>query len=178
MRPMGLMRPRNYVYTIAETELGWVAIVGPPEAGKVSAIKLPAPTKNEALNRLRAGMRGEFVECNHGLRLIARQVRDYFAGQRVAFVFEPDLAGLTEFQRRVLRATMTVPYGRVASYGRIAEMAGSPGAYRAVGQALGRNPIPVAIPCHRVVAGNGGLGGFSGGLDWKKKLLELEGVKL
>jgi len=175
---MGPIGPENYVYTVVETELGWVAIAGPPEAGKVSAIELPAPTKDEALSRLRAGIRGELVECNDGLESIARQVRQYFAGRRVDFVFEPDLAGLTEFQRRVLKATMTVPYGAVASYARIAERAGSPKAYRAVGRALGRNPIPVAIPCHRVVAAGGKLGGFSGGLGWKRTLLELEGSLL
>ncbi|MDO8683282.1 MAG: methylated-DNA--[protein]-cysteine S-methyltransferase, partial [Armatimonadota bacterium] len=97
---------------------------------------------------------------------------------RTEFTFEPDLDGLTEFQQKILRTTMTVPYGSIVSYRRIAEQSGHPGAYRAAGQALGRNPVPVAIPCHRVVASGGKLGGFTGGINWKVKLLGLEGVRL
>jgi len=168
----------SYVYTIVETELGWVAIAGPPEAGKLSAVKLPSPTRDEAMNALRAGIRGELIEYSDGLESIASQMREYFAGRPVEFVFEPELGGLTEFQQMVLKVTMAVPYGVVVSYGRIAERVGNPRACRAVGRALGRNPIPVAIPCHRVIASGGKLGGFSAGQGWKRTLLRLEGVRL
>jgi methylated-DNA-[protein]-cysteine S-methyltransferase len=73
---------------------------------------------------------------------------------------------------------MTVPYGSVVSYRWIAEKSGHPGAFRAAGQALGRNPVPIAIPCHRVVASGGKLGGFSGGLHWKEKMLAMEGIEI
>ncbi|MFQ5945626.1 MAG: methylated-DNA--[protein]-cysteine S-methyltransferase, partial [Anaerolineae bacterium] len=83
--------------------------------------------------------------------------------------------GVTPFQAQVLRATLSVPHGRVASYGEIARRAGNPGASRAVGGALSRNPIPIVIPCHRVIASDGSLGGYSSGTHIKERLLRLEG---
>lgn len=166
----------EYVFDVVETKAGWVGIAG--RDGKVSTIQMPAPTKDEAVARLRAGIDGDLVESNHGFESLARQLADYFAGKKTQFTFEPDLDSLTDFQQRVLRVTMTVPWGSVVSYRWIAEKAGSPLAFRAAGQALGQNPIPIAIPCHRVVASGGKLGGYSGGLHWKVQLLELEGVRL
>jgi len=85
-----------------------------------------------------------------------------------------DLQTGTEFQREVWKALRGIPPGGTASYLEIARKLGRPKAARAVGQACGANPIPVLIPCHRVLASNGGLGGFSGGLDWKRRLLAIE----
>jgi len=88
-----------------------------------------------------------------------------------------DLAHLTGFQRKILLTLHDqVPRGRIVSYGRLAELAGDPGAARAVGGAMNRNPFPIVIPCHRVIAADGGLGGFGPGTAWKIKLLELEGL--
>jgi len=101
-------------------------------------------------------------------------LRDYFAGQRVAFADELDLSRATVFQRGVWQLTRLIPYGETRSYGWVAERLGKAGAGRAVGQALGRNPLPVIIPCHRVVAKDGGLGGYSGGVAEKGYLLRLE----
>ncbi len=84
--------------------------------------------------------------------------------------------GATPFQRRVWRELQRIPYGEVRTYGDIARSLGQPGASRAVGSACGRNPIPLFIPCHRVIASGGGLGGFSCGLDVKRRLLRLEGA--
>ena len=166
----------TYNYTVFETAAGWAAVAG--RGGKVSALEFPQPTREEAVARLGAGIPGRLVESNGEYETLARQLRDYFAGTKTQFTFEPDLDGLTEFQRNVLRTVMTVPYGVVVTYSWIASRAGRPGAYRAAGQALGRNPIPIAIPCHRVVASGGGLGGFSSGLHWKERLLKMEGVAL
>ena len=108
---------------------------------------------------------------------IVAQLKLYFAGERVRFDDLPlDLRGCTEFERRVYKATRSIPFGKVASYGQIAKAIGQPGAARAVGQALGNNPVAIMIPCHRVIASDGSLGGFTGGLHWKKKLLRHEGV--
>ncbi len=108
------------------------------------------------------------------------QLRDYLDGKRAAFELAVDISLLTEFQQQVLRATQQIPRGKITTYGEIAQRIGSPKAVRAVGQALGRNPIPIVIPCHRVIAANGALGGYSGGggLDTKARLLQLEGVRL
>lgn len=100
----------------------------------------------------------------------------YLAGRGSASTldFPLDLAGGTEFQRRVWEAARTIPYGTVVSYGELADMAGYEGASRAVGNAMGANPVPIIVPCHRVVHSDRSIGGFSSGLHWKRYLLELE----
>jgi len=107
---------------------------------------------------------------------VVAQLRAYFAGRRRRFDVPVDLSHVTPFVRRVLTATMEVPAGNLVSYGDIARRIGQPRGSRAVGQALGRNPIPIVIPCHRVVASGGGIGGYGGGLAMKKRLLRLEGA--
>ncbi len=102
----------------------------------------------------------------------------YFAGKRIEFEGPFDILQGTPFQRRVWATLLTIPYGDVRSYRWLAETVGHPGAYRAVGSANGQNPVAVLIPCHRVVHHNGGLGGFSAGLDLKRRLLALERVPL
>lgn len=99
-------------------------------------------------------------------------------GEKPAGTPPMDLSRGTEFQKQVWRALSAIPRGGTSSYGRIAEKIGRPAAVRAVGQACGANPIPVLIPCHRVLTAAAGLGGFSGGLEWKRKLLEREGVSV
>jgi methylated-DNA-[protein]-cysteine S-methyltransferase len=108
------------------------------------------------------------------LREAARQLDQYFAGKRTAFTLPIAPAG-TEFQRTVWRSLPDIPYGEVVSYAELATWVGRPTAYRAVGQANGANPVAIILPCHRVVASGGGIGGYGGGLDVKRQLLTLEG---
>lgn len=102
-----------------------------------------------------------------------RQLREYFRGERRTFDL-PLRANGTAFQLAVLEALGEIPYGATASYGEVARRIGRPGAARAVGAANGRNPLPIVIPCHRVIGSDGGLTGFGGGIATKKALLELE----
>lgn len=104
-----------------------------------------------------------------------RQLEEYFAGSRQNFDL-PLNPGGTDFQRRVWRTLMDIPYGTAISYRELARRADCPRGYQAVGQANGRNPLPILIPCHRVIGADGTLGGYSGGLDRKRFLLDLEGV--
>lgn len=109
---------------------------------------------------------------------VIRQLGEYFAGKRQVFDVSVDLEGLTSFQRAVLQATQQIPFGQVRTYGQVAAAVGKPKAARAVGRALGLNPVSVVIPCHRVIGADGGLHGYSGagGLSTKRFLLELEGA--
>jgi len=101
------------------------------------------------------------------------QLTAYFAGERIDFDFDFDLLG-SDFQRRVWKALLTIPYGETRSYGQIATQIGAIGSARAVGWANGHNPIAIVVPCHRVIGANGSLTGYGGGLDRKRKLLDLE----
>ncbi len=105
----------------------------------------------------------------------ASQIREYLEGQRTHFDLPLDLESATEFRRSVLEELLNIPFGETVSYRKIADQVGcaSP---RAVGQAVGWNPLPILVPCHRVVTRNGRLGGYSGGLDLKVALLRLEGI--
>jgi methylated-DNA-[protein]-cysteine S-methyltransferase len=107
---------------------------------------------------------------------VRRQLDAFFAGDREAFDLELDLALATPFGRRVLAAARAIPRGRTATYGEVARRAGSPGAVRAAGTALGRNPVPIVVPCHRVLPASGGLGRYTGGEHRKAALLAVEGV--
>jgi methylated-DNA-[protein]-cysteine S-methyltransferase len=107
---------------------------------------------------------------------VRRELEDYFGGDLRAFETPVDWSLVRGFAAGVLRATARVPFGNVTTYRDVAEAAGSPRAYRAAGNALGANPIPIVVPCHRVLHAGGGLGGYTGGLDRKRHLLHLEGV--
>src|SRR3989304_10009464 len=107
-----------------------------------------------------------------GTSALAADLRRYFAGEPTDFTdYEVELESRSEFERAVLAATRSIPYGKLQTYGQIARAIGEPDAARAVGQALGRNPACVVIPCHRVVAANGGLGGFPSGIRGRETLL-------
>ena len=109
---------------------------------------------------------------------LARQLTQFAAGKSVRFAVPLDLTAGTPFQQAVWRALLKIPRGETRSYAWVAKQVGRPRATRAVGAACGSNPVPLIVPCHRVVASDGSLGGFSGGLPVKKKLLKLEGVTL
>lgn len=119
----------------------------------------------------------EEVEALPALKQLEAELSDYFDGRLERFEVPLDLRG-TPFQREVWVALGRIPYGETRSYGEIAAEIGRPRAYRAVGLANGANPVPLVIPCHRVIAAGGKLGGFGGGLDTKRKLLALEQSRL
>ena len=106
---------------------------------------------------------------------VRRQLDEYFAGTRREFDLEVDLGPAREFGRAVLEQLALVPYGELTTYGTLAERAGKPRAARAVGTIMNRNPVPIVLPCHRVVGANGSLVGYGGGLERKQQLLALEG---
>ena len=106
---------------------------------------------------------------------VARELEEYFEGKRRDFSVPLDLRG-TDFQKKCWSALLKIPYGKVRTYADIAKTVGCPKGFRAVGMANHDNPVPIIVPCHRVLASDGTLGGYGGGLDVKRKLLELEGA--
>jgi methylated-DNA-[protein]-cysteine S-methyltransferase len=110
------------------------------------------------------------------LEALADDLDRYFSGEALQFSVPVDLSGVSAFTGRVLRACAAVPHGATTTYGRLAESVGRPGAARAVGGALGANPVAIVVPCHRVVRGDGALGGYRSGTNRKRFLLALEGV--
>lgn len=143
-------------------------------ANGLRRVTLPRRSRQEVRQLL-----GDIVSTSSSacqLQDVADRLRLYFDGHEVDFPDRLDLSEATHFQREVWRATRLIPYGETRSYGYVAARIGKPGAARAVGQALGRNPFPIVVPCHRVLAGDSKLGGFSGGLDMKRYLLSLEGA--
>jgi len=132
----------------------------------------------EALDDLRRELHGAFdLERDDAkVRAAARQLRDYAAGKRIDFDLQVDLSWVTPFRREVLLECARIPRGQVATYADLARRVGRPQAFRAVGNTMRTNPVPLVIPCHRVVGSNGSLTGFGGGLDMKRQLLQLEGA--
>lgn len=114
-----------------------------------------------------------WIESPQLLRPYEEQLQAYFRGELREFTCKLDLAG-TEFQKKCWSALLRIPYGKTRSYAEIAREVGSPRAFRAVGQANHNNPIPIIVPCHRVITSNGTLGGYGGGLEMKRSLLKLE----
>ena len=125
----------------------------------------------------RAGRLDEAMRDPAALAPAARQLDEYFAAERTAFDLDLDLRG-TPFQRRVWAALREIPYGTTVTYTELAEAVGRPDVVRAVAAAVGRTPVPIVVPCHRVVGANGALTGYAGGLDVKRHLLRLEGATL
>jgi len=159
-------------YGVMDSPLGplWVA-VGP--RGVLAVHYGARPDERELARITRAYGPGVVPDRRRCDRLLA-ELDEYFAGRRRRFEVEVDLSPLTPFQRRVLTATARVAYGEVTTYRDVARKAGNEQASRAAGSALGANPIPIVVPCHRVIATDGSLGGYAGGLPAKRRLLTLE----
>lgn len=159
-------------YRSMDSPLGqlWLA-VGPRG---VAAISYGGEPGGAEIRRLVAAFGPGIVPDPRRADPLARQLDEYFAGRRRRFDVAFDLGWLTPFYRAILRATAQVPYGELTTYARVARRAGNERASRAAGGALSSNPIPIVVPCHRVVASDGTLGGYAGGLDAKRRLLALE----
>lgn len=159
---------------------GWCASVWTSKG--LSVLILPRPNRAEALRRLHEylpPLPEEFWERPPARvpQNIQTETQKALSGKKFRFS-RFDLSLLTSFQQKVLLATCQIPWGQVRSYGWAAQKAGSPRGFRAAGQALYRNPVSLFIPCHRVIASGGRLGGYGGNVEWKARLLENEGLKV
>ncbi|MEU2306172.1 MULTISPECIES: methylated-DNA--[protein]-cysteine S-methyltransferase [Streptomyces] len=170
---------QRVAWTVVETDIGPLMLAATAN-GLVNVVFHATDAVCErALERLAARFGGAPVADPDAppLAEAIRQLRAYFAGERQDFELPLDWSLISGFNRQVLRELACgVPYGSVVGYGDLAGRVGQPGGAQAVGAAMGANPLPVVVPCHRVVESDGGIGGFGGGLETKRKLLALEGV--
>ncbi|WP_320772759.1 methylated-DNA--[protein]-cysteine S-methyltransferase [Streptomyces sp. CRN 30] len=170
---------QRVVWTVVDSGIGPLLLAATGEGLVNVVFHATGPVRDRALERLATRLGSEPVEVPGSplLAEAARQLDAYFAGERHAFDLPLDWSLTAGFNREVLRELASgVPYGSVVGYGDLAGRVGQPGGAQAVGAAMGSNPLPVVVPCHRVVESDGGIGGFGGGLDTKRKLLALEGV--
>lgn len=161
-----------------ETSAGWIGLE--TTAAGVCRLILGGGARSAVLRELQATARAtahaDEAAADALLRQAQAEVEAFLAGERQVFTVPVDWTIGTTFQRRVWRAAVKIPYGRLRSYGWLALKLGGRQYSRAVGMALGANPVPLIIPCHRIVAQDGSLGGFSCGLSLKRQLLRLEGT--
>jgi methylated-DNA-[protein]-cysteine S-methyltransferase len=156
---------------VFQTEAGWMGIVG--SSNGICRTTLPEESYQNALKAVNPN--NKYIaggsDCFTGL---ITDFINYFRGLRVNFKVQIDFSQVTGFQKAVYQTAISIPYGETHSYSWIAHKIGNPQAARAVGQALKRNPLPILVPCHRVIQTSGGLGGFAGGITLKSYLLKLE----
>ncbi len=161
-------------FYLCETKLGWIGLA--LSENGLRATTTPRPSRDEALREIsEVGAIEPAREDEAGD--LPRRLRAFAEGGHVALTAEIDWDGLAGFRRAVLEETMRIPAGETRSYGWLAQKVGSPRAARAVGRVMATNPLPVVVPCHRVVASDGSLHGYGGGLDTKAALLRLEGAR-
>jgi methylated-DNA-[protein]-cysteine S-methyltransferase len=165
----------DVAYTTVDSPVGPL-LLAMTERGLVRLAYLGEDDRDLVLEELAARVSPRMLEAPSKLDEPRRELDQYFAGARKDFEFPIDWSLSHGFGRRVLRATARIPFGSVSTYKDVAAGAGSPRGYRAAGNALGANPLPIVVPCHRVLHAGGGLGGYTGGLDRKQLLLGLEGV--
>jgi methylated-DNA-[protein]-cysteine S-methyltransferase len=161
----------DVAYAVVDSPMGPLTAATTPRG----LVRLAYPGEEGVLEELSARISPRVLEVPARLDRIHRELDDYFDKRLRRFRFAVDWALVGPFARKILAVTAQIPYGTVRSYGDVAARTGNPRASRAAGNALGSNPIPIVVPCHRVVRSGGALGGYTGGLDRKEFLLRLEG---
>jgi methylated-DNA-[protein]-cysteine S-methyltransferase len=165
----------DVAYATIDSPVGTLLLAA-TSRGLVRLAYLNVAETEQVLAELAASLSPRILAAPRRLDETRRELDEYFAGRRRAFELPLDWRLTRGFGRRVLRATSRIPYGSVSSYKGVATAAGSPLASRAAGNALGANPLPIVVPCHRVLHADGGLGGYTGGTDRKRLLLGVEGA--
>src|SRR3954463_6934153 len=160
-------------YAHADSPLGPLLLATQP-AGPAGVSYSESRSEDETLASLAARLSPRVIEAPARLDDARRQLDDYFSGRLTAFSLPIDWSLVGDFGRRVLGRTAEIPFGSVSTYGEVANAIGSPRGARAAGNALGSNPMPIVVPCHRVVASGGKMGGYTGGIERKELLLSLE----
>jgi len=168
---------KEHFYTlIKQTLAGDLLVIGSEKGIRRIEMNVKSPERHLAEFEKKYGFRPEPGPSH--LADAVRQLKEYFKGRRESFDLKLDLSGVTPFRKKVYQALDRVKFGETSSYGELAQKSGGLKYSRAIGSAMASNPLPIVIPCHRVVRSDGGLGGYGGGLPLKKRLLGLEGAKV
>lgn len=165
----------DVAYTVEDSPVGRLLLAA-TSAGVVRVAYVLGEDERSLLEELAARVSPRVLAAPRRLDSVRRELDEFFAGRRRRFTVALDWQLVRGFGVPVLQATLEIPFGEVSTYGRVAAEAGNAKAFRAAGTALGRNPLPIIIPCHRVMAAGGGFGGYTGGIERKRALLELEGA--
>ncbi len=165
----------DVAYATVDSPAGTLLVACTPR-GLVRLAYLGSEDEDEVLEQLASNVSPRVLAAPRRLDEPRRELDQYFAGRRRQFELPLDWRLTHGFSRRVLEATARIPYGSTATYKQVATEAGNARAFRAAGNALGSNPIPIVVPCHRILHSGGGLGGYTGGLDRKRLLLAVEGA--
>jgi methylated-DNA-[protein]-cysteine S-methyltransferase len=170
--------PADVHYALVESPIGTLVAAATPRGLATLSYEDFDGGVDAVLDSLASKLSPRMLEAPGRLDDVRRELDEYFAGRRREFDLPIDWALASAFGRRVLEATAEIPFGQVSTYGAVATQAGNAKASRAAGRALGANPIPIVVPCHRVIGAGGRLTGYTGGLHRKVALLEIEGVVL
>jgi methylated-DNA-[protein]-cysteine S-methyltransferase len=165
----------DVAYAWVDSPVGALLLAG-TKSGLATVSFTRGPDDDYVLDELATKISPRLLEAPARLDDARRELDEYFDGRRKNFDVKLDWRLIQGFGKRVLRATARIPYGKTSSYQAVAAEAGSPSGSRAAGNALGANPLPIVVPCHRVLRTGGAIGGYGGGLDKKRLLLELEGA--
>jgi len=165
-----------FKYAIFLTAWGWAGFVIDRKGLRIFV--LPEERKEDVLFKIRKELKGNnLFEDNREWESLIKKVKEYYTGKKVGFTdHQLNLDNYTNFQKEILQTVKKIPYGEIRTYKEVAEAASYPRAYRAVGNTMRNNPLPLIIPCHRVIKSDGSLGGFSGkeGVALKRKMIDLE----
>lgn len=159
-------------YAVLNTKIGKILVTRTDKG--LNNLLFHQPTWGRFFEELKKNERLELVESKSKFSKLGKQLNAYFSGKKVNFNEKLDLSSGTFFEQKVWKKMLKIPYGKTISYGKLAVMAGDSTKARAVGNACGKNPVPIIVPCHRIIKSDGGLGGYGGGIELKKRLLKIE----
>ena len=170
--------PADVHYALVDSPIGTLVAAATPHGLATLSYADQFDGADGVLDWVAAKLSPRMLEAPARLDDVRRELDEYFEGRRHDFDLPIDWSLASQFGRRILKATAAIPFGQVSTYGKVAAQAGNPKASRAAGRALGASPIPIVVPCHRVIGSSGPLTGYTGGLHRKVALLQIEGVVL
>jgi methylated-DNA-[protein]-cysteine S-methyltransferase len=162
-------------YAVLETRLGRILVTRTDRG--LNNLLFHQPTWGKFFEELEERKDLELARSESKFSSLKKQLKDYFSGKKVRFTEKLDLSPGSPFEQKVWKKMLQIPYGKTISYKKLAQMVGNSRKARAVGNACARNPLPIIVPCHRVIKSDGGLGGYGGGIERKRRLLDLESSK-